>query len=66
MKKVLRFLATNFVFGVGVVFIFVFGFLYAYLRPQGLLFKGIFLLILIGWIIFMIKYFWELMEKNKP
>jgi len=64
-KKLFGLIAKNFVFLIGVIFIFVFGFLYAYIRPQGLIFNAIFLLIVIGWIIFMIRYFWELMEKDK-
>ena len=64
-KKILGFVAKNFVFVVGVIFIFVFGFLYAYIRPQGFVFNLVFLLIVIGWVIFIIRYFWELMEKDK-
>ncbi len=64
VKKALGFLAKNFVFFVGIIFIFVFGFLYAYVKPQGIIFNGVFLLIVIGWVIFMIRYFWELMEKD--
>ena len=65
LKSLLGFLAKNFVFVVGIIFIFVFGFLYSYLRPQGAVFNTIFLIIVVGWIVFMIKYFWELMEKDK-
>jgi len=65
VKNLLRFFAKNFVFLVGFLFIFVFGFIYAYLRPQGVLFNAVFLVIVIGWVIFIIKYFWELMEKDK-
>jgi len=61
----MKFIARNFVFFVGFLFIFVFGFLYAYVKPEGLLFNGIFLLVMIGWMVFMIKYFWELMDKDK-
>jgi hypothetical protein len=60
-----RFFAKNFVFLVGFLFIFVFGFIYAYLRPQGVLINVIFFVIMLGWMIFIIKYFWELMEKDK-
>ena len=64
IKKILRFIAKNFVFFVGFLFIFVFGFMYAYLRPQGVVFNAIFLVIVVGWIVFLIKYFWEIMEKD--
>ena len=65
LSKVLRFVAENFVFLVGFLFIFVIGFLYALIKPQGFLFNIVFLLITVVWIIFMVRYFWELMEKNE-
>jgi hypothetical protein len=65
IKRALRFVAEYFVFVGGLLFIFVIGILYAYIRPEGTVFKAIFLLLIIGWIIFLIKYFWEILEKNK-
>ena len=41
----------------GLLFIFAMGVLYAFIRPEGLLLNGVFLLIVIGWVIFLIKYF---------
>jgi len=64
-KKVIRFIAEYFVFLGGLLFIFVIGLLYAYVRPQGFVFNFIFLVIVVGWIIFIIKYFWEILEKGK-
>lgn len=64
LSKIFKLFAEYFVFLIGFVFIFVVGFLYAYIKPQGFLFNIIFLLIALGWIIFMVKYFWELLEKN--
>ena len=66
MKRIWRFFAEYFVFVGGFLFIFAIGALYAYLRPQGVLFNVIFLIITIGWIVFLIRYFWDLLEKKKP
>jgi hypothetical protein len=64
LQKFFRLIAEYFVFLVGFLFIFVIGFFYAYIKPEGLLFNVVFLAIAIGWVIFMVKYFWELLEKN--
>lgn len=64
-KKIFRYFAEYFVFLIGFLFIFVVGLLYAYIRPEGLLFNVVFLVIAIGWIVFMVRYFWELIDKNK-
>jgi len=66
IEKIWRFFAEYFVFVGGFLFIFAIGALYAYLRPQGVLFNVIFLIITIGWIVFLIRYFWDLLEKKKP
>jgi len=65
LATIFKFMAEYFVFLAGSVFIFVVGFLYAYIKPSGILFNVVFLVIFIGWIVFMIRYFWELLEKNK-
>lgn len=65
IRKVLRFFAEYFVFVGGFLFIFVIGYLYAYIRPEGLVFNLVFLAITLGWVIFLIKYFWDLIEKHK-
>ena len=65
VKKILRFVAEYFVVVGGLLFIFAMGVLYAFIRPEGLLLNGVFLLIVIGWVIFLIKYFWDLMDKRK-
>jgi len=65
LKKVFRFIANNFVFVGGTLFVFVMGFFYAYLKPQGLLVNLVFLAIALGWIIFIIFYIWEVMDKDK-
>jgi hypothetical protein len=65
LKRMFRFVATYFVFFVGFLFIFVIGLFYAFIRPEGMLFNLIFLIIAVGWVIFIIRYFWELMEKKK-
>ncbi|MBU0569445.1 hypothetical protein KKB40_01540 [Patescibacteria group bacterium] len=64
IKKLLRLIAEYFVFIGGFLFIFFIGIIYAFLRPEGMLINVIFLLIAVGWIIFLIKYFWDLMEKK--
>jgi cytochrome c biogenesis protein CcdA len=65
IKKILNFFAKYFVFAVGFLFVFVIGFIYAMLRPEGILVNAIFLIIVLGWIVFIIFYFWDLIEKNK-
>ena len=65
IKSFFRFIAEYFVFFAGLLFIFIIGVIYAYLRLEGLIVNLVFLLIAIGWTIFLIKYFWELMEKKK-
>lgn len=60
----MRFFAEYFVFFVGFLFIFGVGVVYALIRPEGLLFNLVFLAVAIGWVIFLVKYFWELMEKH--
>lgn len=65
VRNILRFFAKNFVFLVGILLIFVFGFIYAYLKPEGIIINSVFFLIVVGWVIFIIKYFWELMEKDR-
>lgn len=63
-SKFFRFFAEYFVFLVGFLFIFVVGFLYAFIKPEGLLFNLVFLAIAVGWVVYLVKYFWELMEKH--
>ncbi|OGM08773.1 hypothetical protein A2Z67_01850 [Candidatus Woesebacteria bacterium RBG_13_36_22] len=66
LSKIFKLFAEYFVFLVGLLFIFVIGFLYAYIKPEGLLFNVVFLAIAIGWVTFIVKYFWELLERNSP
>ena len=63
--KVLGFVAKYFVFLAGVGFIFFIGMLYAFIRPEGLAINLGFLVILLGWVLFLIKYFWDILEKDK-
>lgn len=63
-SRIFKLFAEYFVFIIGFLFIFGVGFLYAYIKPEGLLFNVVFLAIAIGWIIFMVKYFWELLDKD--
>ncbi len=65
IRKIFRFIAEYFVFFVGFLFIFVIGLFYAFIRPEGILFNLVFLVIAVGWVIFLIRYFWELIEKQK-
>ncbi len=64
LSNIIKFFAEYFIFLVGFLFIFVVGFLYAYIKPEGIVFNIIFLIIAVGWVIFMVKYFWELIDKN--
>lgn len=65
IRKFFRFFAEYFVLFVGILFIFVIGAIYAFLRPQGGLINGVFLVILVGWVIYQIKYFWDFFDKKK-
>lgn len=65
IRSFLRFIAEYFVFFAGFLFIFIIGVIYAYLRLESLIVNLVFLLIAVGWTVFLIKYFWELMEKKK-
>jgi len=65
ISKLIKLFAEYFIFFVGFLFIFVVGFLYAFISPQGLLFNLIFLLIALLWVFFIVKYFWELLEKGE-
>lgn len=65
VRKTFRYFVEYFVVFVGLIFIFVIGAIYALLRPEGLLIKGIFFIILVGWVIYQIKYFWDLLDKKK-
>ncbi len=65
MHKVLEFIVEYFMLFIGLVFIFAMGVIYAVLRPQGILISILFLVIGIGWTIYMIKYFWDLIDKKQ-
>jgi hypothetical protein len=48
-----------------ILFIFAIGAVYALLRPEDLIIHIVFLIIVIGWIIFVIKLIWDLIEGDK-
>lgn len=64
-KKTFRFFAEYFVYVAGIVFAFVLGLVYAISRPKGIFVNLAFLLIIFGWLAYLIKNFWDLMEKRK-
>jgi membrane protein implicated in regulation of membrane protease activity len=64
LRSIGIFIAKYFIFVVGFLFVFVIGGLYALLQPDGWV-GVIFLFITVGWIIYLIKHFWEVMDKNK-
>lgn len=63
IKKIARFFAEYFVFVVNLVFIFVIAAVYGFLDAGGYV-NVIFLLLVIVWIIYQIKYFWDLLGKK--
>lgn len=65
LRSFAKFVAEYFVFLGGLLFVFVIGFLYAMIRPEGIVFNIIFLFIVSGWVIFLIKYFWDILENQK-
>lgn len=50
-------------FVAGFIFIFIIGIVYAFLRPEGLLLNGFFLLMVIAWVIYIIKLLWETIDR---
>ena len=65
IRKSFRFIASYFSFVGGLLFIFTLGVIYAFVKPQGYLINSIFLLLAMGWVGFLIKYFWDLVDKNE-
>lgn len=66
IKKTLRFIAQNFVFIGGFLFIFSIGAIFAFVQSEGSVITIIFLIIILAWIAFLIKYFWEILDKDQP
>jgi len=64
-RSLLGFVAKYFVFLAGVGFIFFIGMLYAFIRPEGLIINLGFLVILLGWVLYLIKYFWDILDKDE-
>lgn len=65
IKRFFAFFAEYFVFVVGALFAFVLGLVYAIYSPKGILVNLAFLLVIFGWLAYLIKNFWDLMEKKK-
>jgi len=65
IKRLFRFFAEYFVFVAGIIFAFVLGLVYAIFNPKGIVINMAFLLIIFGWLAYLIKNFWDLMEKRK-
>jgi hypothetical protein len=65
IKKIFHFIAKNFVFVGGLLFIFAIGLTFSFLKVDSWLVRIIFLIFALGWILFLIKYFWDLMDKNQ-
>lgn len=64
LRRIVRYIALNFVFFGGFAFVFGLGLVYAFVKPEGVLVRGIFLLLGAGWILFLIRYFWEILERR--
>jgi hypothetical protein len=52
------------VFVVELIFIFFIGLLYAFIQPEELWVKSVFLLIAFGWVIYIIRSVWDFIEKK--
>ncbi len=65
MKLILTLVKSWFTFILGLVFIFGIGLIYAYLQPEDLWLKAVFLVIALGWVAFTIKYIWDVMDKKR-
>jgi len=50
---------------IGVVFAFILGLIYAVLRPKQIFVNIIILVNLLGWLIYIIKFIWEMLDKRK-
>ena len=65
MRKIFGFIVEYFMLIIGLIFIFAMGIFYSVLRPQGIVVSILFLVIGVGWTIYMIKYFWDLIDKKQ-
>ena len=65
IKRIFQFFAEYFVFVAQILFAFVLGAVYAIAQPKGFWPNLAFLLIIVGWLAYLIKNFWDLMEKRK-
>ena len=65
IRNIFSFIIEYFMLFIGLVFIFAMGVVYAVLRPQGVLVSILFLIIGFGWTLYMIKYFWDLIDKRQ-
>jgi hypothetical protein len=65
IKKIFELIAEYFAFFAGFLFVFVLGLVYAIFRPEGLVFNLVFIVVITGFVIYLVKSFWELLEKGK-
>ena len=65
VRNLVRKFSEYIVFIAGLLFIFVLGLIYSFIEPESLIIKAVFVLIVIGWTAFLIKYFWDLIEKGR-
>lgn len=64
MEESLKKVTNYIVFAVEIAFIFIIGLLYAFIQPEELWVKLIFLVIAFGWVIFIIKSIWDYIERK--
>jgi hypothetical protein len=65
IRRLFRYIAEYFIFLIGFVFIFVIGAIYSFIQPEGLWANALFLLIALGWVVYIVKQFWDLIDKNR-
>lgn len=65
MRSFFQFFSQSITLVLGLVFIFGMGLLYAFVRPEELIINLIFFVIVLGWLVFVIKYVWDALDKGK-
>lgn len=64
-RKLGRFIARYFSFFAGFLFVFVLGLVYALFRPGDIWANTVFILLIVGLVIYLIRSLWEVLEEEK-
>lgn len=64
-KFLLNLISRYFSFVFGFIFVFIIGATYAFVQPEGILINAIFLVISLGWVVYIIKSLWDIIDKKR-